>query len=361
MMARGAAADGRMPSSASDEEQNEPMAPPPRTHYDVLGIAPGARAGEIVRAHDRLVAEFKLDTTPPDPRREALVHEAFAVLSDPDARAGYDRSLATGPAPAGRRPVLAAGAAVAIAVGAGLYFLLAPAPPAVPAGRPVAEIAAEASRSVGRVRAFDMAGRVVATGVAFTVAAGEMATACEGLAPGTQLVVTIGTREVPARVSRVDEALGLCRLAVDGGGSWPLPTGGPAPRAGDKVYAAEVSAGGEVRLAEGSVRRVAGEGARRLVEATVPAGEGIGGRPLLDATGRVVAAATAVQPLGDVRHVAIPPGWADEPAPAAAPAPAEPPPPGEAAKAGASPDPIRRRAEELAPKFAPPDTVPKDL
>jgi hypothetical protein len=337
------------------------MAPPPLTHYDALGVARGARAGEIVRAHDRLVAEFRLDTTPPDPRREALVHEAFAVLSDPDARAAYDRALDAGPAPASRRPVLAAGAAVAIAVAAGLYFLFSPAPPAAPAGRPVAEIAAEASRSVGRVRAFDMAGRTIADGVAFTVVAGEMATACEGLAPGSQLVVTIGTREVPARVSRVDEALGLCRLAVDGGGSWPLPAGGPAPRAGDKVYAAEVIAGGEVRLSEGTVRRVAGEGVRRLVIAAVPGGEGIGGRPLLDMSGRVVAAATAVQPGGEVRHVAIPPGWADEPAPAPAPAPVEPPPPAEAAKAGAAPDPIRRRAEEIAPKLAPPDTVPKDL
>ena len=360
-MARRGAADGRMPSSASDEDKNKPMAPPPPTHYDVLGISRSARAGEIVRAHDRLVAEFKLDTTPPDPRREALVHEAFAVLSDPDARAGYDRSLAAGPAPASRRPVLAAGAAAAIAVAAGLYFLLSPAPPAVPAGRPAAEIAAEVSRSVGRVRAFDMAGRTIASGVAFTVAAGEMATACEGLAPGSQLVVTIGTREAPARVSRVDEALGLCRLAVDGGGSWPLPTGGPAPRPGDKVYAAELTAGGEVRLAEGAVRRVAGEGARRFVEATVPAGEGIGGRPLLDAMGRVVAAAMAVQPGGDARHVAIPTGWADEPAPAAAPAPVEPPQPAGDAKASPSPDPIRRRAEEIAPKLAPPDTVPKDL
>ena len=308
-----------MPSSASHEDKNKPMAPPPRTHYDVLGIDPGARPGEIARAHGRLVAEFALDTTPPDPRREALVHEAFAVLSDPDARAAYDRSLAAGPAPSSRRPVLAIGAAVAAALAAGLYFLFSPAPPAGQAGRPVAEIAAEASRSVGRLRAFDMAGRTIASGIAFTISAGEMASACEGLAPGSQIVVTIGTREVPARISRVDEALGLCRLAVDGGGSWPLPTGGPAPRAGDKVYAAEVTAGGEVRLAEGAVRRVAVEGARHLVEAAVPAGEGTGGRPLLDAAGGFGAAATAAHPGGCARHVAIPPGWADEVAPAVPP------------------------------------------
>lgn len=292
-----------------------------RTHYDTLGVSPDARPAEIARAHERLVAEFALDTTPPDPRREALIAEAFAVLSDPGRRAGYDRSLATQearPAPPDRRKAIAIGAVAAVVVAAlGTWFLAGGSPAPAVAGRPVAEIQAEAARSVGRMRAVEMSGKVVANGIAFAVAKGLMATSCEGLAPGTQVVVTIGTREVAARIDSVDEALGLCRLAVDGAGSWPLATGGAAPRAGDKLYAAGVNAAGEVELVPATVKRVFAEGGRTLVEASVAPAPDSGGRPLLDAGGKVVAAAIGAPSGKAAMHVAIPPGWATEmPAPA---------------------------------------------
>ena len=291
------------------------MAPVPRTLYDALGLDREARLGEIRRAYDRLVAEFDLDTTPPDPRREALIREAFAVLSDPQRRADYDRTLETlaapPPAPGGSKAVAigAAAAVVAVVALAGWFFGGRRPAPTV-AARPVAEILAEASRSVGRMQAFELSGNPVATGVAFAVAPGVMATACQGLAPGAQVVVRIGSREVPARMDAADEALGLCRLAVDGAGSWPLP-GGPVPRAGDKVYAVGLSGAGEVQLAEAQVKRVFSEGGRSVVDAGIAVPAGHGGRPLLDAGGRIVAAAVAPPGGGAAVHVVIPQGWAE--------------------------------------------------
>ncbi len=286
------------------------MAPTPKTLYDALGVARDARPAEIARAHDRLVAEFDLDTTPPDARREARIREAFAVLSDPERRAEYDRSLEAPPPAPGRRKPLAIGAGVAVAaVALAAWFLAGRSPAPAAALRPVAEIHAEASRSVGRMQAFDLSGKPVATGIAFAVAPGVMATACEGLAPGAQVVVRIGSRDVPARLDAADEALGLCRLAVDGAASWPLPAG-PAPRAGDTVYAVGLSAAGEVELAPGPVKRVFAQGERSVVEAGVPRPAGHGGRPLLDAAGRFVAAAVAPAAGGAPVDVAIPAGWA---------------------------------------------------
>ncbi len=352
------------------------MAPPPKTHYEVLGVRRDARLPDIARAHDRLVAEFRKDTTPPDRPREARIAEAFAVLSDEVRRAEYDRGLdeARAESPSRRPALLVAGFALLVAVAGGWYLAAgrAVAPAQAPA-RPADEIQAEISHSVGRVQAIDLAGHVSAAGVAFTVAKGVMATSCEGLEPGAQVVVLVGTRRVAARVSSVDAALGLCRLAVHEAGSWPLDTGASPPRAGERVYAAVVGESGEVKLAEGVVQQVDAGGKPGTVSATVPAGPAIGGRPLLDLRGRVVAVALAAQPGGAVRHVLLPPGWADEPepppsAPVVAPATPEPPtatasPSGDEVAVPPSrlPPGLRGEAVEMAKKFRPPPKVPDDL
>lgn len=290
------------------------MAAPRESLYEALGVSPGARPIDIVRAYEQLVAEFRKDTTPPDPRREARIREAYQVLSDEQRRAEYDRLLQAPPPPPAfdrRKAWVLGGVAAVIVVAAGYFAFGRSAAPAKP-GRSVAEIQADLVPSLGRVESFDISGKATPTGFAFTIANGVMATTCEGLASGAQVVVTIGTRPVPARVSASDEALGLCRLAVDGAGSWPVPTGAE-PKPGDKVYAAGVSGAGEVVLVEGKVKRVFGEAQARFVEAGVPVAAGMGGRPLLDVQGRVVAVATAVQPGGDARHVTIPAGWAASP------------------------------------------------
>ncbi|MDH5263790.1 MAG: DnaJ domain-containing protein [Betaproteobacteria bacterium] len=288
------------------------MAPSRESLYDALGVPPGARPVDIERAYERLVAEFRKDTTPPDPRREARIREAYQVLSDEQRRAEYDR-LRQAPPPASdrRRIWVVGGLAAVIVVVAGYFAFGRSAAPGKPE-RGVAEIQADLVPSLGRVESFDISGKATPTGFAFTIANGVMATTCTGLASGAQVVVTIGTRAVPARVSASDEALGLCQLAVDGAGSWPLSLGAE-PRAGDTVYAAGVGGTGEVVLVEGKVKRVFSEAQARIVEAGVPVGPGMGGRPLLDVQGRVVAVATAAQPGGDARHVTVPAGWSDIP------------------------------------------------
>lgn len=341
-----------------------------QSHYEVLGVRSDAKPSDIVRARDRLAAEFRNPATPPNPRREDLVAEAFAVLSDAARREAYDASLAEAvPASRRRRPVLVAGAVVAVAAAAA-YFVLTPGSPPVAAGRATQEIQADVSRSVGRVQAIELSGKATATGIAFTVAKGVMATTCEGLAPGAQVTVSIPPRSIPARVARTDETLGLCQLVVDGAGSWPLAIKGVSPKAGEKVYAAGVDAAGEVVLAEGVVKRVVREGNTEYIEASVPVAPAIGGRPLLDAWGRVLAFATAAQPGGVARHVLMPDEWSREPpkeappppAPAPVPAPAESAPPAAAPLPGPSgilsapPD----KVEEMARKARAPK-VPGDL
>jgi hypothetical protein len=296
------------------------MAARRETHYETLGVARVASRAEIVRAFDRLVEEFSRDTTPPDAAREARIREAFAVLSDGASRAEYDRALDARVPARGTRPanVLVAAGAVAVVAGAALaIFLYSGAGMSGKAGRPASEIQAEVAASIGRVQTVDMAGKATATGIAFTVAQGVMATTCAGLDPGVQVVVMIGPRAVPARIAQADESLGLCKLAVDGAGSWPLRLNPGVPSAGAKVYAAVPNAAGDVSLAEGTVKRTAA-GPPAAIEADVPGGAAIGGRPLLDSFGNVVGVATGPAPGGGVRHVVLPALWAEAPLPAAA-------------------------------------------
>jgi hypothetical protein len=283
---------------------------PRESLYDVLGVEPDARPLDIARAYEQLVAEFGKDSTPPDPRREARIREAFNVLSDGHRREEYDLLLQAPPPAFDRRKAAALGVAAAAVVLAVGYFAFGRSPVPAKPSRQMTEIQAILATSLGRVQSFDVSGKATPTGFAFTVEKGVMATTCEGLASGAQVVVTIGTRAVAARVSATDESLGLCKLAVDGAGSWPLPTGGVEPKPGDKVYAASLNGAGEPVLLEGQVRRVHAEARARIVEAAVPVVAGMGGRPLLDVQGRIVAVATASQPGGDARHVALPAGWA---------------------------------------------------
>ncbi|MEB3357988.1 MAG: DnaJ domain-containing protein [Synechococcales bacterium] len=65
-----------------------------QTYYDVLGVHRDATLGEIKRAYRRLARRYHPDVNPGD--RTALeafqqVAQAYQVLSDPDARAQYDR------------------------------------------------------------------------------------------------------------------------------------------------------------------------------------------------------------------------------------------------------------------------------
>lgn len=206
---------------------------------------------------------------------------------------------------------LAVGSAI-LALVAGIFGWLAlkssVSPQPSVAGRPIAEIAAEASRALGRVEAYDPSGRVTPLGFGAAIQAGTMAVACPGLGPGAQVKVHNGPRAVSARVTLQNDSLGLCQLAVEGSGAAsPLAVAPSPPAVGEKVYAATLDASGEARLAQGQVKRVWTEGARTLIEAT-GAAPGAQGAVLLDAAGRVLGAAPASSP----NHYAVTRAFAAE-------------------------------------------------
>lgn len=64
-------------------------------HYEVLGVPPHARAGEIRAAYRSLMREHHPDVRPGDPSAEEMARRltaAWAVLSRPSRRAAYDRT-----------------------------------------------------------------------------------------------------------------------------------------------------------------------------------------------------------------------------------------------------------------------------
>lgn len=266
------------------------MATVPKDHYDALGVPRDAKAGEIRLAYERLEVEFAKDTTPPDARRDQRVREAFAVLSDPASRERYDAELAAGAKrPARRSPVIPiASAVVALVAGVAGWQALKSSAPKVPPPRPAADLALEASRALGRVEVLEMSGAVRRLGYGVAIEGGVMAVPCDRLAPGAQFAVTNGARRVSARVALEAESLGLCKLAVEGGGaSSPLRVSGAAPAAGERVFVATLTDAGEGRLDEARVKRSAVQDARTVIEIEA-ASNPSDGAVLLDGQGRVL-------------------------------------------------------------------------
>lgn len=67
------------------------------THYDYLEIAPGAPRERIEAAYARVLERFNYGITPAGQDLSGLVrmiHSAYQVLSDPEARRAYDTQLA---------------------------------------------------------------------------------------------------------------------------------------------------------------------------------------------------------------------------------------------------------------------------
>jgi DnaJ-class molecular chaperone len=65
-----------------------------RTLYEVLGLRAGATGGEIKAAYRRLARERHPDVVAGAAGDDFIrLHDAYATLSDPDARARYDRDV----------------------------------------------------------------------------------------------------------------------------------------------------------------------------------------------------------------------------------------------------------------------------
>lgn len=270
------------------------MAHDHRTLYDILGVTRNAKPHEVERAYRRLRGRMQQETVAPDPRQAVLVQKAYEVLSDPARRDAYDESLAAPAAILKRarasrrtRAYAAGGALAAVLAAGGAYYAWRSTVEAAPRRDP-AEILQAASLAVGRVQAVDVAGGVKPLGLAFAVEQGMLATSCEGLTPTSQLVVSFAQRKVPARVATIYGKDGVCRLAAEGMGSWPLAITSRIPRIGAVVYAAQVSSAGQVTLVPVNVRHVIGE--QGITTITVgSAGEAVPpGGPLLDAQGQVL-------------------------------------------------------------------------
>ena len=204
-----------------------------------------------------------------------------------------------------------------------------------------------------------------------------MVTSCHRLAPGSQLLVTMLGRKVPATVRSTDEASGLCQLTAPDTGTWPLAFTGVAPQPGERVFSAGIDAKGQVALREGTVKRIVTGPAGKVVETTLDLPRDAAGAPLFDTQGRVVAVAL-VGDDGRARQVIPPAAWlgpvtarsassqaAEEAARRAAQEQAE-----EATKPAQLDDLGRpmgkvqidaRRKKELEKAFRPPPTVPDDL
>ncbi len=78
---------------------------PGRSHYDVLGVSPDAKADAIRRAYLRQARRWHPDRPSGDSEQMRAVNEAWEILGDLRSRAAYDRTLArAAPRPASPRP-----------------------------------------------------------------------------------------------------------------------------------------------------------------------------------------------------------------------------------------------------------------
>jgi DnaJ-class molecular chaperone len=67
------------------------------THYDYLDLAPGATTARIEAAYAQVLQRFQFGHTDAGQDLSGLIrmiHAAYRVLSDPDARRAYDEQLA---------------------------------------------------------------------------------------------------------------------------------------------------------------------------------------------------------------------------------------------------------------------------
>jgi hypothetical protein len=295
---------------------------PKETLYNILDVSRGASASEIRNAYKKLVQEMRRDSAAPDPRKQALLHEAFEVLSDPRRRREYDRSLEEpgfleAPERAGFNYKRAGIAAAVVLVAGVAYFQFRS---AERQDQGLKELLETASLSAGRVQSLSVSGRTAPLNLAVTIEEGVMVTTCHGM-PGGSLVVSNGPRNLAAQVAVADTDLDLCKLKLESGGSWPMRASSTPPRIGDTVFSFGVGADGEFLLYKGTVRSLLSTTRGNAIEITIPITPSASGGPLFDAQGKLLGITTAPHQYGEGLNVALPASWIGQmrtsPAPAA--------------------------------------------
>lgn len=316
------------------------MAQPKQSLYEILGVPRDANSIDVGLAYERARTAMHRGA----PGDEALLHEAFEVLSDPKRRATYDASLLSAQEraeaaqqapdlvleggdeePKARRipwPAIAVGAAVVFAI---IYFALRPsrlpdpqkqAAPVVEAPKPppprpptAAEILTSATTSGGQLVSVEMSGRSVPIGIALAIAPNTMVTTCHGIQAGRKLVVTLGKETLAADPAETDETLNLCKLTVAGMAAKPFSIATEDPKPGARIYAMGVNAAGEPALTEGTVKQVIASPAGKVLELSMPIAPNGSGGGVFDANGRLVGIATTPHKYGPNLQVALPATW----------------------------------------------------
>ena len=311
------------------------MAYPKKTLYEILGVARDANDLDIDLAHQRRVKEMGR-MVPPDPSAEAMVQQAFEILSNEKRRAAYEAQLLTvaersaaveqgttdleigdEPSPPRKLPIVPIAVAT-VAAAIALFFILKPgpeapkpeklvvaakpAPPPAPRPRSSLEILGYSAPAIGRVMAYSMSGSATPIGLAASIEPATMVTTCHAIPAGGKLVVNVGKEQFPADLTITDEALDLCRLSVPGFKTPPLKLSGEEPKAGDKVFTFALDAKGELAAVEGTIKGMRAS----LIELTTPvAATGTGGA-VFDQYGALLGIATARHDQGHNIHIAIP-------------------------------------------------------
>lgn len=320
-----------------------------KTLYDILGVPTDANAIDIGLAYEKRSEELQR-AVPHDGSAEALLHEAYEVLSDASRRAAYDASLVTaaeraaaaqqaaepdlvldsGPSEDKRRTIawvaMAAGGIAALLV---VYFALrpgrlpdaqaqrkaavaeAPKPvaPAPPKPLSAAEILKAATSSGGQLVSVEMSGRSALIGIALAVEPGTLATTCHGIQAGRKLVVLAGKDTVAADLAVTDETLDLCKLSVGPASVKPLKIAAEEPKAGDRIFVMGVNASGDFALTEGTIRRLVPSPNGAVLDLSVPIAPTGSGGGVFNPHGQLVGIATTLHKLGTHLNVALPVSW----------------------------------------------------
>lgn len=283
------------------------MPPDNKTLYDALGVPRNAKNTDIGLAYNRFKAAMQKEDSIPDSRRAAMAKVAFETLSDLDRRAEYDASLdreGSGARSGGRKIAAISAVAILAVAGAGYYFFEVRS-----AARPEEkvftsqELLEAVSPRLGSLQSALVSGEVRDLGVAVATSQDQMVTTCRGFTAGAQLSVKSGGFTMKADLTRANEELDVCVLAVkDAGAGITVRLGLPAPH--EKVRAVVLDAKGAAQVRHGNVTRLIDDPKGSIIDLKMPVPLP-NGTPIFDSQARLVGIVTTPHAFGEGLVVAL--------------------------------------------------------